>query len=358
MTEHPGFQSSPAPAAIRPGAFTEAALPVRATATDGRERHQHPMDGGAAVVTVTVNPAMDLFLQVDRLVPGTLHRVQQPLPYTGGKGINVTKALHTFGIPTVATGFLGGSRGAWIEQELRESGISASFVWTHAPTRVNVKVTEADGRLTEFNASAPGFSGADWRSLEDHLDNLTAPGGWLALCGNLPESANPDWYQGRIEWARAKGLHTVLDASGEALRRGIAATPDVIKPNLTELEEYVGDKLISVKEVVRAAARLCEQGIRFVAVSIGKSGLVAVTRSERIWAHVPKVPVVSSVGAGDTVVAGIVYGLHHQFSLADTARFAAAAGTAAVQTDGSRRPLLQDVQAVIPQVELESLPQP
>ncbi|MCL6625554.1 1-phosphofructokinase [Alicyclobacillus shizuokensis] len=357
MTEHPSFRFAQT-SGIHPAAFMEAAPPFQAETTDGREQHKHPMDGESAVVTVTVNPAMDLFLQVDRLVPGTLHRVQQPRPYTGGKGINVTKALHTFGIPTVATGFLGGSRGAWIEQELRESGISASFVWTHAPTRVNVKVIEANGRLTEFNASAPAFSTADWRSLEDHLDELTTPGGWLALCGNLPESANPGWYQGRIEWARAKGLYTVLDASGEALRHGIAAAPDVIKPNLVELEEYVGDKLGSVREVVQAAARLCEQGIRLVAVSMGKSGLVAVTCSERIWAHVPKVPVVSSVGAGDTVVAGIVYGLHHQFSLADTVRFAAAAGTAAVQTAGSMRPVLQDVRAVVPQVELESLPQP
>ncbi|MCL6633268.1 MAG: 1-phosphofructokinase [Alicyclobacillus herbarius] len=328
--------------------------PLRATGAGGGQAPRSQNGRVAPVVTVTVNPALDLFLQVQELVPGQLHRIQTPRPYAGGKGINVSKALHSFGVPTVATGFLGGSRGQWIEQELTAIGIDIAFIHTEAATRVNVKVTEAGGRLTELNSPAPELSSADWQALESHLQELTRAGGWLALCGNLPDTWNARWYQERIDWARKKGLHTVLDASGEALRYGILAQPDIIKPNLAELESLMGQKLKSVKEVVQAATQLCESGIKLVAVSMGGGGLVAVTNQERIWAHVPNVPVVSSVGAGDTVVAGILYGIHRQFSLADTIRFAAAAGTAAVRTDGLTRPSRADVEALLPEIQLEA----
>jgi 1-phosphofructokinase family hexose kinase len=308
---------------------------------------------GQPVLTVTVNPALDLFLSVKELTPGALHRVAPPQQHPGGKGINVAKALHAFGVPTVATGFLGGSRGSWIERELVEAGVAAKFVRIQDQTRVNVKVTDAAGTLTEFNSPAPDLTAEDWLALERHLDTLAQTGGWLAFCGNLPASCATDWYRRRIEWAKRRGLRTVLDASGEALREGVLAKPDVIKPNLRELEELVGRQVKSIKEVVAAAARLCQSGVGLVAVSLGGDGLVAATREGCVWAHVPKVPVVSSVGAGDTVVAGILYGIHQDFSFSETIRFAAAAGTAAVTTGGTTWPELRDVEELLSHIDIE-----
>jgi 1-phosphofructokinase len=281
--------------------------------------------------------------------------VAPPQQHPGGKGINVAKALHAFGIPAIATGFLGGHRGRWIAESLREAGLDARFVELAAETRVNVKVTEASGRLTELNAPAPPIAAAEWSALESHLAQVLEGAGWLALCGNLPSDGPVDWYRRQIERARGLGVRTVLDASGAAFREGIQAKPDVIKPNLRELSELVGRPLSSAAEVAKAAAELQRDGIGWVVVSMGADGLIGIG-DEGCWqVRVPNVPVVSSVGAGDTVVAGLLYGIHHGWSFPETVRFAAAAGTAAVTQRGNQRPDLADVQRVVPSVQVERM---
>jgi 1-phosphofructokinase family hexose kinase len=301
------------------------------------------LKAGKRVVTITLTPAVDMFVQVEKLMPGTLHRIPKPEKFVGGKGINVAKALQAFGTPVVATGFLGGANGRWIESQLQHLGIDARFVSTATETRLNVKVVDSEGVLTEFNSSTTLPSPGEWTEIETRLAALAGESEWFAFCGKLPEGCPAHWYQEAIAKAKELGLKTLLDSSGAALRHGILAKPDVIKPNLHELEELTGLELSSVEKVVSVAQEIVADGVGMVLVSMGASGMVVVTQDATWEVRVPKVEVVSSVGAGDTVVAGILHGLCTGKSMKETIRFAAAAATAAVTTAGTKRPELADV---------------
>lgn len=305
------------------------------------------------VVTVTLNPAVDLFLKVDALSPGMLHRIATPIQHPGGKGINVSKALHALHVPVSTTGFLGGMRGLWIKNRLAASGIQASFVEIQDETRLNTKITDSKGELTEFNSPAPTISKLDWQEFSNHLQVLSSDCKWIAFCGNLPANCPDDWYRKQIESAKSKGIKTVLDASGNGLKQGILARPDIIKPNLKELEELSGKSLSTEKEIIDAAEDLHASGIDMVVVSLGADGMIVTGNEGTIIARVPKVSVRSSVGAGDTVVAATLFAIWSDFEFSELVRFASAAGTAAVTKTGSERPRVSDIQSLVPKIKLE-----
>jgi fructose-1-phosphate kinase PfkB-like protein len=335
-------------------------------------------DAHGPVVTVTVNPAVDVFVPVELLQPGSLHRVSGMVQQPGGKGINVAKALRAFGVPVVATGFLGGNRGRWMREALRKAGLVEAFVEIDGETRVNIKITERSGRLTELNAAGPALVDADWAALEARIEALTetATGAEegtvtsgsvragdaalepavLALCGNLPPAAPADWYRRQIERAKRRGVPTVLDASGLALREGIKAGPHLIKPNLRELADLIGTPLPAPEAALRAARAVMEEhGVGAVVVSMGGDGLVAAV-GETAWrVEVPHVTVVSAVGAGDTVVAGLLHALRAGLDWPESLRFAAAAGTAAVRNGGNQQPDPSEIANLLPQVRVERM---
>lgn len=304
---------------------------------------------------MTLNPAVDLFISVDALHPGELHRVSTPMQYPGGKGLNVSKMLAQLDVPTRTTGFLGGARGRYIMEQLQDLGVTADFIPIADESRINVKVIDGQGVLTELNSPAPAIRPQEWERLERQLRDLTGTDLWLALCGNLPEGCRDDWYYDAIINAADHGVHTLLDASGAALERGVAAGPDVIKPNTHELEALTGSTFDTVAQVARAASQLVAQGVGTVVVSMGADGLVAVTRSTAVHVEVPRGPVVSSVGAGDTVVAALLYGLCHHLPFTETIRFAAAAGTAKVRQPGTQPPTRQIIEACLADTQIHNV---
>ncbi|MCY0863822.1 MAG: 1-phosphofructokinase [Sulfobacillus sp.] len=300
------------------------------------------------VVTVTLTPAVDLSFRVDTMVPGTLHRVKDSRQDPGGKGINVAKVLHGLGVPVLASGLAGGSRGAWIQAQLIAQGIACDFLPCDGETRINVKITDAEGRLTEFNTEALASSAEELSRLGDRCLDRVDPGGWVALCGQLPPGTPSDWYAEMIEEARRRGIHTVLDTSQAALAAGIRARPDIVKPNLMELQNWSGRLLDSEAAIRRAARAMVEDaGVLSVVVSRGPDGLLAVGRDATYRVRVPTVPVQSSVGAGDAVVAGLLSGHYWRWSWTDTLRWAAALGTAAVMQAGTRVPPLNQIQSLL-----------
>ena len=305
------------------------------------------------VVTVTLNPAIDLFLTVETLSPGQLHRIPVPVQHPGGKGINVSKMLHVFGVPTSTTGFLGGTRGAWIKDKLSASGIDSQFVEIEGETRINTKIVDSTGVLTELNSPAPQISETDWQSFSIRLTELSLTSKWIAFCGNLPANCPRDWYRLQIEAAKAHGVKTLLDASGDGLKQGVLAKPNIIKPNLHELEGLCGRPLSTKKDIISATTMLHESGIDMVIVSLGADGMIVTSSIGTIIAKVPKVPVVSSVGAGDTVVAAILYAIYSNLDFAEMVRFATAAGTASVTKTGTLRPQMSDIEKLVPEIHLE-----
>jgi 1-phosphofructokinase family hexose kinase len=309
------------------------------------------------VVTVTLNPAVDMFLSVDTLSPGILHRIATPVQYPGGKGINVSKALHALKVPVNTTGFIGGTRGLWIKNQLATSGIETSFVEILDETRLNTKIIDNHGQLTELNSEAPTITEQNWQAFSLHLQAISSNSKWIAFCGNLPANCRGDWYYHQIESAKARGLKTILDASGEGLRQGVLAKPNIIKPNLHELRELSGKTLSTQQEVVAAAMELQASGIDLVIVTLGADGMIVTGNDgadvRTIIAKVPKVPVASSVGAGDTVVAATLFSIWSDFTFEQLVQFAAAAGTAAVTKSGSERPQLSDIQKLVPDIQLK-----
>ncbi|SFU48591.1 1-phosphofructokinase [Alicyclobacillus macrosporangiidus] len=336
---------------VTPAARVNAG-PAQAPAERG---HETPGEtsGPPRVVTVTVNPAVDLFLEVHRLTPGTLHRVPTPRLDAGGKGINVAKALRAFGVPVAATGFLGGSRGAWIREVLAGIGVIDEFVSIPSETRLNVKVVDSAGQLTELNTPAPPLPEAARQALADRIHQISFPGTWVAFCGNLPAAFPAGWYREQVARARRRGVRTVLDASGEALREGVAAGPDLVKPNRDELEQLAGHPVRSREDALAAARRLHEAGVGTVIASLGGDGLVAVSAAGAVQIRVPRVPVVSAVGAGDTVVAAYLAAQLRGLRFVEAVRFAAAAGTAAVMQSGSGRPKMADIEALMDKLEIQ-----
>ncbi|HET7658340.1 MAG TPA: 1-phosphofructokinase [Bacillales bacterium] len=306
------------------------------------------------VLTITANPALDVFADVEELVPGTLHRTPPFRKNPGGKGINVAKALNAFGSPVLASGFLGGSNGRWIEKQLTKQGIATRFVPISSETRMNVKIVNTKGELTEFNSKSPELTEEDWQQFDKLLEQIVKENSWVALCGKLPEDCSVNWYEKVIQHSRKLGVSTAVDTSGEALKRAVQARPDFIKPNLEELQELTGENLSTTEEVIQAARKLTETGINTVAVTLGAKGLI-VARQDEVWqVTVPKVDVKSPVGAGDSVVAGFLHGFYHQHAFTDTIRFAAACGVAAVMKEGTAHPELMDIEPLIPKIHIEN----
>jgi len=300
------------------------------------------------VVTMTLTPAVDLSFRVDTLTPGALHRVKESRQDPGGKGINVAKVLHGLGVPVLASGLAGGSRGAWIQAQLTAQGISCDFLPGQGETRINVKITDTEGRLTEFNTEAVAASEDELSRLAERILDRVDSGGWLALCGKLPPGVPSDWYAAIIQEAHRREIHTVLDTSQAALAAGIQARPDIVKPNLMELQNWSGRLLDSEAAIRQAAQAMVEDaGVPYVVVSRGPDGLLVVSREATYQVRVPTVPVQSSVGAGDAVVAGLLSGHYWRWSWTETIRWAAALGTAAVMQAGTRVPPLDQIQSLL-----------
>ncbi|RIV28103.1 1-phosphofructokinase [Alicyclobacillaceae bacterium I2511] len=316
-----------------------------------KEVMEMPQLNHPQVVTVTLNPAVDMFVYTNELTPGSLHRVKTPIQYPGGKGINVSKALMAFGTSTLAVCIAGGKQGRWLEESLQGLGMKTAFVQTEIETRMNLKIVESCGRLTEFNTQVPELGRVeDLETLQSILDRVLVPGDWVVLSGALPRTAPVDWYGRVVEHCKAHQIKTVLDTSGDALREGIQACPEVVKPNLVELEELVGRPLKSAEEVLTAAQQFIVQGVSTVLMSMGAEGLLVTSQEGMYRVQIPRVSVRSTVGAGDTTVAGFLHATFSGMNFSDSLRFAAAAGTASVVNFGNGAPSLLEVEKVFQQV--------
>ena len=190
------------------------------------------------IITVTLNPAVDKTVTVEKLCPGELNKVCSSREDAGGKGINVSKTIQSLGGKSIATGFLGGLPGDGIARTLKELEIEADFVQIDGQTRTNLKIADADGCVTEVNEPGPVVSGTECERLEEKLRERISPGDMVILSGSLPKGISVDFYGKLTEKMKALGASVFVDADGEAFVHAVDAKPDVMKPNLAELERY------------------------------------------------------------------------------------------------------------------------
>jgi len=288
------------------------------------------------IVTVTLNPAIDQTLVLDRFVAGDTLRVRSGRFDPGGKGINVSRVVKELGGQTVAMGFAPGGLGRYIEHTLKSEGIECDFVHTKGETRTNITIVD-ETRHMQTILSDPGPE-TDERFVEQLLTKLRKrlkANDWLVVAGSIPPPLSPDIYAEMISMARERWVHTVLDADGPALVAGVAAKPEMVKGNRRELERLLGRHLDDEESTLEAAHILRGMTIRTAVVTRGREGAVAES-DEGSWRSLaPRVRAVSAVGSGDAFLAGVVHSLSRGGRMEDALRLGVAAGTAAVLTPGT-----------------------
>ena len=288
------------------------------------------------IATVTLNPALDKTMAIRGFAIGGTNRASIEQLDAGGKGINVAKAARQLGCPAMALGFLAGANGRWIADALQAMGVLCDFEWVPGETRVNLKIKDPlTGTETEINE--PGFPvGKDHvESLKRKVEEIAGQCSVMVFSGSLPPGVPPEIYAEFIRIARNRGARTILDTAGAALKYGIAAGPDLIKPNRAEAEEVLETRLDGEAALVGAAHRFLEMGARVVVLSLGADGALAVCGRERWRASSAPVTAASSIGAGDAMVAALAVAMTRSLGLEDALRLATAAGAASVATNGS-----------------------
>jgi 1-phosphofructokinase len=307
----------------------------------------------SAVVTITLNPALDKTVTLDEFQFGGLNRITDWRMDPGGKGINVAKVLKHFAVEVACSGFTAGHQGQVLSEKLQELGIPHRFTETEGETRINLKVYEERSNITtELNE--PGFT-VTAASLEAFLINYREAvqgAAVVVLGGSLPPGAPADLYKTLTELANAAGVRTVLDADGEAFVHGIEAVPFAIKPNIHELESLFQETFTTDEDIIAAARRLTEKGIALVAVSLGGDGSILVTKDEAIRAKPFPITPMSTVGAGDSMVAAMIYCMLHGKTLEETARWTSAAGTVTASKPGTQVCTLPEVEEKLSSVTI------
>ncbi len=306
------------------------------------------------IYTVTLNPALDRTLHVERFEPGGSNRIVREARYAGGKGIDVSRALLEMGTANVALGFVGGFDGKEFEGRLLLDGVTCSFTRIAGETRTNVIIQEDAGDSeTALLARGPEVRPDEVMDFITRLESLPDIA-ILVVSGSLPPGLTPEVYRRIIGVGRDKGALVVLDTAGEALRQSLSARPAVIKPNRHELAELAGADLPDIESAVRFCRTLHDR-VETVLVSLGPDGIVLVAPDRAVHARPPAVKVRSTVGAGDCAVAGYVCGIAAGDTPDAALRRAVAAGTAATLNPGTGLCCRADIESLMPQVAVAEL---
>lgn len=304
------------------------------------------------IVTVTLNPSVDRTYEVPALAVGEVNRATRVHQEPSGKGVNVTRALTVNRVPSLAVLPCGGPAGDTLIALLEAEQVAYRAVPISGSVRVNITLAEPGGRATKINEAGASLDGADL----EHLTSAAlaaagaAPAGlaglaptgsrdWLVGSGSLPPGVRPDYYAHAGRRAHEAGLRFALDTSGEALRAGLDAGPDVVKPNVAELAEVTGTRITSPGRAIAAARELLARGAGCVVVSMGADGALLVSPDGTWHASAGAPRVRSTVGAGDALLAGF---LAAGGTGEDALREAVLWATAAVGAPGSHVPLIDD----------------
>ncbi|MEV6804047.1 1-phosphofructokinase family hexose kinase [Streptomyces sp. NPDC051132] len=280
------------------------------------------------ILTVTLNTALDLTYRVRSLRPHTSHRVSAVAERPGGKGVNVARVLAALGHPVTVTGFAGGGTGREIRDRLAGTpGLTDALVPVAGASRRTIAVVdELSGDTTQLNEPGPQIAPGEWGAFLDRYGELLAGASAVALCGSLPPGVPVGAYANLVRTARSAGVPVLLDTSGEPLRRGVAARPDIIKPNAGELAELTGSH-----EPVRSTQDARRRGAHAVVASLGAGGLLAATPEGRWRAVPPARELGNPTGAGDSAVAGLLSGLLERLPWPDRLSRAVALSAATVR---------------------------
>lgn len=298
------------------------------------------------IYTVTLNPAVDYYIGLEEFQEGGLNQAKTAYTLPGGKGINVSKVLKNFGEKSVALGFVGGFTGDYIKNDLKSEGIEENFVNIKDMTRINLKIKTLSDE-SEVAGKSPNINDEEYKEFLSKIKDIKS-GDILVLSGSIPTSLPKNIYE-QIISELPKGVKIILDTRGETLREVLKEGIFLVKPNNHELEDFFGEKYSTDDEIIEAGKKLMKLGSENVLISLGKDGSILITKDGVYRGNVPKGELVSSVGAGDSMVAGIIYGLSTGKTMEETYRYGIASGSSTAFSQGltdfeSMKKLLNEIE--------------
>jgi 1-phosphofructokinase family hexose kinase len=299
------------------------------------------------IYTLTLNPAVDRELTVPAMEFDSVLRAIDSRVDFGGKGFNVSRLLKGMGTPSTAIGFLGGRSGELLQDGLQSLGIGTDFVWVSGETRTNVSiVTQSHEHYIKVNEKGPLVDVAKQQELLEKIDSLAKPGDWWVMAGSLPPGVPHDFYAHIVHVLSKHEAHSILDTSGESLRMGCAEKPYLVKPNAEEAHVLTGLALETPAEIAAAAAAIRRMGAQNVVVSMGKAGALFHTAEGTWLTHTPKIQEQNPIGAGDSMVGGLVWALTQGIALKEALGWGVASGAATASLPGTEvgsRPLIEEL---------------
>lgn len=305
------------------------------------------------IVTLTMNPAIDVSVSVDRVIADAKLRCGVPRHEPGGGGVNVSRAIQRLGGKSLAIYPAGGATGEFYEKLLSDEGLSQHRITVSGWTRENLMVTEeSTGRQYRFIMPGPELSERQWQKCLDELSGLNPRPKYIVASGSLPQGAPEGFYAQVVRLGKKLGSRVVVDTKGDALIRAAEEGVYLLKPNLGEFTQLTGRAIDDEAEMRKAAAELVRQGMcQALALSLGRAGAWLFTREESTYIPTPTVTIRSTVGSGDSMVGGIVLSLVRGKSLEEAVRFGVAAGAAAVMTPGTELCRREDAERLYEQIQ-------
>lgn len=284
------------------------------------------------IYTVTFSPAIDYIVDLKHLEKGAINRSEGEHYLPGGKGINVSIVLANLGKPSIATGFLGGFTGAFIQGELEKMGVQSRFIEVEGNTRINVKLRGEEE--TAINGQGPHIKQIHIDKLMSFLRGL-GEGDLLVISGTIPSSLPSDIYEKMLEAIKGSGCEVIVDATNDILLNTLKYKPLLVKPNEEELEEMFHTKIHNEGELIENAEKLLKLGAKNVIVSLGGDGALLVGEGLKpLHLAAPKGKVVNTVGAGDSLVAGFIDEYTNSGNIAVAFRKGIATGSASAFSEG------------------------
>ncbi|WP_104929750.1 tagatose-6-phosphate kinase [Streptococcus suis] len=309
------------------------------------------------ILTITLNPSVDIAYQLDTFHLDTVNRVEKVKKTAGGKGLNVTRVLKQIGEDVVATGFIGGELGSYVKKQLTRNDIKNSFVEIENETRNCIAVLH-DGKQTEILEQGPTIQEHEALNFIEHLEIILNNVDVVVISGSLPKGLASNYYVKVIELCKKCGVAVVLDCSGKALKKVLESQqkPTVIKPNTEELSQLIGKNVTDdIQELKAVLSGQLFQGIEWIVVSLGAKGAFAKHKDKFYRVKIPKINVVNPVGSGDSTVAGIAASLKHALPDVELLNNANVLGMLNAQEEQTGFVNLEHSEVLYSQIEVEEV---
>lgn len=306
------------------------------------------------IITITLNPCLDRHIEVNGLVINGTNRWTSLSQDAGGKGIDVSRSIRRMDGRTIAYGFIGGHEGRTLEILLDEEGVPFSFTPIGQETRVCFIINDTKtSQQTKINPPGPHITRAEINRFHKHLWEIYPNPDLMVASGSVPPGVPDNIYYSLTLEAKDRGVRAILDSTSRWLREGIKAGPYLIKPNISEAEELLQTELPTEEAIIQAAINLVEMGTRIAVISRGEKGIIATDGERVIKAVPPTIKVQSTVGAGDSTIAGLALKLARGEPLKEACRLAVAMGTATVLTPGTKLCRKDAVHKLLPQIKVQ-----